>query len=276
MRDFALKQPSVAENVDALLADMDAAPQRIESLASKAGRNQLTLRSQRLAFRMMHYAGEKLAAFKQATALYQEASRREARAEKLMQIAALLKNLQQRSSELAVEYNFFVENCGAYKGDVDRLQKQSEEIAGLAAKIAALAEKAKTGAVVTLPPGADLGFPAGTYSKLGDWTPAQVTEKEKPLSFDATKLITKDGELQVEWQYERGGYGLYITTTRLLANGKVISEDKHAGFAGGAIRANAYTLRVENYDPKAKYEIVGEVCTRAETDSYGIVWLIRQ
>ncbi|NOZ21303.1 MAG: family 20 glycosylhydrolase [Planctomycetes bacterium] len=275
VRDFSLKQPKLGEGASAFVAAMDSAVQRVEAMEAKARRNQLTLRGTKLAFDSMRYAAEKLSALQRATALYGGASRAKDPA-KLDQIAEMLTGLKQTATELAERYAFFVENCGAYKGDVDRLRKQAEQWGAFAAKMKDLSKKLQAGEIAKLPPGAKFGFLTGSCTKIGDWTPAQMSEKGTTLTFDVTKLLLKgSGDVQVEWEYTRGSHGLAIAKTQLLCNGKVVSEDAHPGWAGSGSRRNIYTLPLTDHDPNAKYEIRGEVVSRGGTDSRGMVWLVR-
>lgn len=278
MLDFSIKQALPEGSPEALMAEMDAATGRLDGMASKARQNGLTLRAAKLAFALMRYAGEKLSVFRQATRLYKEsaAQDRAKTAEALDRIAGMLDGLGRRAAPLAEEYGFFVENCGAYKGDADRLRKQSEQLPALAAKVKDLSAKVLAGQMAKLPPGKELGFCTESYSKVGEWTPPQMSETNAPLAFDATKLLQADGEFRVEWEYTRGAHGLAIQKTQLVCEGKVVSEDAHPGWAGGGSHGNVYTLRLSGHKPDAKYQIVGEVASRGGVDSNGIVWLIRE
>ena len=275
MREYALKQPHIAENVGTLGPLMDEAIRRVDAMSDSATRNHLTLRAAGLAFRMMGYAGRKLATFKDATRLYERAAKPPIAWADLAEIITHLKGRQREAEALAEEYDYFVQNCGAYKGDVERLQQQAEQLGELAAKLEDLVAKVKAGEIKELPPGSDFGFLTGSYAKAGEWTPEQMSEEGATLRFDVSTLLTGPGKFQVEWQYDRGAHGLEIRKTRLLRDGEVVSEDEHGGWAGSGSRGNIYSLELTDHDPAAKYEILGEVVSRGGTDSRGTVWLVR-
>ncbi len=68
----------------------------------------------------------------------------------------------------------------------------------------------------------------------------------QPWEFPVPPAFAKrvaDGEkLSVKFKYTEGGNGLDISAVELLADGKVVATDKHAGFTGGGSRDNTYTL----------------------------------
>lgn len=48
--------------------------------------------------------------------------------------------------------------------------------------------------------------------------------------------------LMLSFNYQSGAHGLDITSVELIADGKTIAEDKHAGFAGGQPKEHVYKL----------------------------------
>jgi hexosaminidase len=68
----------------------------------------------------------------------------------------------------------------------------------------------------------------------------------QPWEFPVPPAFAKrvaDGEkLSVKFKYTEGGNGLDISAVELLADGKIVATDKHAGFTGGGSRNNTYTL----------------------------------
>ncbi len=280
MREFVLKQPQVAANAPSLVAAMDAALQREEAMAARATADLVTLRAMRLAFGMMRYGAEKVVDFEQAAKLYREAkalagAEPAAAAEKLSAIGAIVGELQKQAAALAGGYRYFVENCGAYKGDLDDLQRQAADLAKLTARVEELRGQVRAGKLKELPPGSQLGFLTGTYSQLGQWAPAQMNEQGTRLTFDATKLLTGDGVIEVEWQYTGGAHALKIAKTQLLREGQMVAEDVHPGFTGGSTSGNVYRLEVKGFTPGAKYQIAGDVASWGGTDSNGTVWLVK-
>jgi hypothetical protein len=279
MRQVGLRQPALVQTAPATVAALQGQEARLAELGKGARRNELTLRAADLALRMMRYGVAKLDTFSRQTAQYQAAAEALATdaaqsAAKLQEVVADLKRLQVQAEELATGYGYFVQDCGAYKGDFDRLAKQAQDLAGMVQQLEQLREQAAAGALQQLPPGDRFGFLKGTYRKIGDWAPAQMSPKGVTLRFDVTNLVKGPGTLQVEWQYTRGAHGCDLTATRLLCDGKVVAEDTHRGWTGAGDRDNAYRLELKDYRPGAKYEVEGDLASNGGTDSTGEVWLI--
>jgi len=279
MRAWVLKEPRVAENADGLVGVAEDILTRLETLAPRVQRNELSIRAAATAFGLMRYAGGKLVALKQATTDYKAAADLAARdtagaADKLRAIASAMHDMGLAADERAEDYNYFVLNCGAYKGDAQRLRAQAAQWEEMAAKMAQLAAEVDEGKTATLPAGAHFGLLTGTYDRVGDWTPDLMSEEGTTIRFDATKLIKANGTIQLEWEYTRGAHALGIERNRLLQDGEVVAEDAHNGWTGAGHSNNVYTLRLEGYKADAKYEIVADVASRGGTDSRGTLWLV--
>lgn len=279
MRDVGLRQPTLVQSAPAMAKALEEQEARLAQLAKGATRNELTLRALDLALRMMRYGVTKLDTFNRATDLYQAAAQalatdRAQTAARLEEVAAALIRLRAQAEELAAGYGYFVQNCGAYKGDFDRLAKQGQDLAGLAQQIGQLRDQAAAGTLKELPSGDRFGFLRGTYRKVGDWGPGQMSEQGVTLRFDVSPLVKSPGVLQVEWQYTRGAHGCDLRGARLLCDGKVVAEDAHRGWTGAGDRENAYRLELKEYRPGAKYEVEGDLASNGGTDSRGEVWLV--
>jgi hypothetical protein len=279
MREYGLKNPDIARLAPSLVAAMDDGLQRLQAF-SGASRNQLTFDAAGLAFRLMRYAGAKVAGFSRGTELYRQARAAAATdptacADLLTQVRNLLAELHTQAVELGLGYARFVENCGAYRGDQDRLEQQAADLERLTATVDGLIAGVRGGTLNDLPSGTDLGFLTGSYTRLGGWSRDTVTEAGVTLTFDATPAITAPGEYQVEFQYERGAHGLSPHGVQLLADGKPVASDTHAGWTGAGSRGNVYTLKLPAYDPAARYEVTCEVASAGGTDSLGTIWLVR-
>jgi hypothetical protein len=272
LRESALKRPEVAANLAGLRAALGDARERLESLAPSVQRNPLTLRAARLGFALSAYAGDKLGAMQEASACYHAAlsaapADGTARTARLGEAQAHLLGLQRQAETVATEVRFFVEHCGAYAGDAERLQAQAAEFARLAAALAA-------GQTGSLPPAGDLGFLRGSYTAVGEWLPAQMREDKAVLRLDLTPFVKVPGEVAIEWEYTRGAHALAIMTTQLLVGGKVVAEDRHDGLTGAAHSQNSYRLVLPELPPGAHIEVQAEVASRGGTDSYGTAWLV--
>jgi hypothetical protein len=279
MREVGLRQPALLATAPPMIAALQGQEARLAELGKAASRNELTLRAADLALRMMRYGVTKLDTFNRGTGLYQAATDSLAAAPaqtaaKLNDLTADLKHLQSQAEELATGYGYFVQNCGAYKGDFDRLSAQAKSLADLTVQVGQLRDQAAAGTLKELPPGDRFGFLKGTYQKVGDWAPAQMNEKGATLRFDVSKLLKGPGTFQVEWQYTRGAHGCDLTGTRLLCDGKVVAQDPHRGWTGAGDRDNGYRLELNDFQPGARYELEGDLSSSGGTDSRGEVWLI--
>jgi hypothetical protein len=276
LREFALKRPEVAANVDGLSAAVEAISPRLDTVTQAARRNQFSLRSLRLGVGMTRYAAAKLSGMQQASAQYRGAlTAGAAGADKpLGEVHALLAGLQRQAETVATEYRYFVEHCGAYAGDGERLAAQAVEFGTLAATIA----QARAGLAATppaaLPPAADLGFLQGSYTRVGEWVPAQMSEEKAVLRLDITPFLKAPGEYWIEWEYTHGAHALAIFTTQLIEDGQLLAEDRHAGHTGASHSQNVYHLVVKELRAGAKLELVAETASRGGTDSNGTVWLV--
>lgn len=75
------------------------------------------------------------------------------------------------------------------------------------------------------------------------WTPESLGGKwEIALSDDLAKRIARGEKLTADFAYQSGANGLSIASVELLANGKTVAKDAHAGFASGVPRDTLYTL----------------------------------
>lgn len=280
LREFALKRPEVAAQVEALRAAVARARERLEQAVPHLRRNVLTVRAARLGYSLIGYTADKLGGLQRAGAMYREAAAaapeaHDAVATRLDAVRGILTGLQHQAAALAEEYGHFVDHCGAYAGDAERLKAQATEFGRLAMIVGAAQEARATSRTAPLPPAAEFGFLAGTYTRVGEWTPQQMREDKAVLRFDLAPFIKTDGPLTVEWEYMRGAHALAIYTTQVVCDGKVIAEDRHPGVTGAAHHGNTYRLDVKGVRPGAPLELVAETASRGGTDSSGTVWLLR-
>ena len=279
LREFALKRPEVAANVDGLRTAIAAATGQLESLAPRIRRNALTLRSARLGFALIRYAGDNLSGMQQASVRYREALAAApgdpaTGAARLGEVHTVLLYLQRQAEALADEYGYFVAHCGAYAGDAEQLSAQAADFGKLGATVAAAQARLGAGQAGDLPAAAELGFLQGTYTRLGEWTPEQMSEDKAVLRLDVTPFIKTAGEVGIEWEYTRGAHALAILTTQVLVAGRVVAEDRHAGLTGAVHQQNVYRLAVPTIPPGATVELLAETASRGGTDSRGTVWLV--
>lgn len=108
----------------------------------------------------------------------------------------------------------------------------------------------------------------------GTWSPKDLSTDFKPVEWDVTKKVYANGRAIAGFYYLTGDSYMKIRKVQLLENGKVISEDEHAGLADTS-RATSrpktylYNLEVNNYNPEATYTIRAEVAGEKSSDSSG-------
>jgi hypothetical protein len=173
-------------------------------------------------------------------------------------------------------YRPAVAGLGAYEKDVKRMEDQQKATAALAAELRGLASLCRSGKAAQLPAAEDLGLGTGRAVRLGTWEPKQMSESAFEIRLDVTGKVAKAGALEVEWSYVRGGFGVRILRTSLLADGREVAADEHEGWTGAGSRKNVYHLNLESFQPKARYEIVGKLRCPGGTESFGEVWLFTQ
>lgn len=112
------------------------------------------------------------------------------------------------------------------------------------------------------------------YIKLGEWSPANLTDGQATLKWDVPHDFKGKGTCHVVFDYLGGSRALKITTVGLLKNGKIISQDRHAGLAGGRPSNAAYFLTLPARDPSAQYQIEAVVQGKGGSDSFGsVLWI---
>ncbi len=110
--------------------------------------------------------------------------------------------------------------------------------------------------------------------KIGEWKSGKVSAGTyKPVKFDATGKINKNGTYEVTFLYTGGEQRLDIEKVEVIVNGKVVARDVHQGTTGGQNKDNTYTLKITNYETGANYTIQANVMGDTGNDSNGVVML---
>jgi len=278
MQTWVMRTPRAIDKARDLTDSMNAAIARMDQIGKRARRHPLTLRAAKLAFEMMRYAGNKPLQLHQATTQY-EAARKAAttveRAKALRAVARCFEDLAAEARQCAKSYRYFVDHCGAWKGDFDGLEKQADSLEATETAMKKLADRIASGDVAKLPSGAAFGLVSGHAVRIGRWSPDTVTEKGVTLRFRiAPSLLKNAREIEVSWEYKSGAHGLWISASRLRCDGKVISEDHHPGWAGSGTHNNTYRLAVKAIKSGAVCEIEGDVASSGGRDSRGEVWML--
>jgi len=114
--------------------------------------------------------------------------------------------------------------------------------------------------------------PGGYIS--GTWTTQQISNDYRALSWEVTKKTYANGRITAGFFYTKGVNFMEIKKVELLQDGKVIAKDEHTGIADKfrgthKVKTYLYHLELNEYDPKAKYEIRAEIKGINGTDSNG-------
>ncbi|MCZ4244109.1 beta-N-acetylhexosaminidase [Pedobacter punctiformis] len=94
----------------------------------------------------------------------------------------------------------------------------------------------------------------------GNWNPSQIKSDYNNIEWDVTKKTYANGRITAGLFYTGGANFLEIKKAVLLENGIVVSEDEHTGIADkfrGTHKTKTflYHLKVDHYNPKAKYTL---------------------
>ncbi|MBT5606574.1 MAG: family 20 glycosylhydrolase [Lentisphaerae bacterium] len=277
--DLLEKKPAFAENVSHVPELMPVPRRKLAQLSAVARRNALTLRAAETAFGLLELQSMKISIHRRIAAILSEAATEErssAAATAVSRAAQLMSPLHVALNASIERYREFVERCGGSRADLAQLQAQADDATQLTQRLDSVAEQIVAGKMRPR----DLSIPLSMLLKrnlirIGTWSPEQVSEEPVTLRFDVTTHLTRPEAFEVEWEYTRGAHGLSIQTTRLLADGKTLSEDKHHGWAGAGSSGNVYTLNPTGKPLGAKLVIEATVSARGGNDSAGTLWLIR-
>lgn len=232
----------------------------------------------KLAFDMYRYGMAKVLALEEASKVYSRARKlgegRATQVSALEEAAKLIESLPPQLDLCIEVYGRAVAKLGAWRGDVERMAKQREATVRLAVELRDLAGKVRQGQVKELPTASQFGLTRGRTVRIGTWEPKEMDEAGCQIRLDVTGKIQAAGDVLVEWNYQRGAHGVSLQKTELLANGEVVAVDEHEGWTGAGSHNNTYQLRLQTFNPQAKYEILGTMKSSGGTDSFGDVWLI--
>ncbi len=108
------------------------------------------------------------------------------------------------------------------------------------------------------------------------WSPVLLAAgrpMEIPVPAAVAAKLAKNPTLTATFNYKEGGAGLDIASVELLADGKVVATDKHAGFAGTHPRDNVYRLALPKGQKPEKLVLRATVKGSGGGDSTGEVAL---
>jgi hexosaminidase len=108
---------------------------------------------------------------------------------------------------------------------------------------------------------------------VGHWKSGETTEKFAMKKWDLTPLVKKPGKYAIEFQYTGGEHRLDIESAEILADGKSVAQDKHAGRTGASNDQNVYYLNIPEVKAGATCTLQASVRSDGGTDSKGDVLL---
>jgi hexosaminidase len=114
--------------------------------------------------------------------------------------------------------------------------------------------------------------------KIGEWKSSQISKgSSKTVSFDATGFIDGNGSYVITFQFTNGLQRLDIDGIEVVRNGSdPVGKDIHHGFTGGSQQANAYTIKVDNYQTGASFTVKAMIYGDTGDDSNGVVLIRKQ
>ena len=110
-------------------------------------------------------------------------------------------------------------------------------------------------------------------TRIGQWKSGEVGETYEAIEVDITKHVAKGGKYDIMFRYTGGAHRLDIEWVKVLADGKVISEDEHFGTTGSRNEGNTYSVKVDKVKKGSTFVLRANVRADAGTDSNGIIYI---
>jgi len=118
-----------------------------------------------------------------------------------------------------------------------------------------------------------VNYDATNAVAIGAWS-APVSTSPTTVDYDITGLVTKAGEIDVNFYYTSGTDGLWIYSAALLENGVQVDLDTYTGFAGASFtQLPVFVLHLPAFKAGATYTIQASIAGRGGTASNGTVYL---
>ncbi len=114
--------------------------------------------------------------------------------------------------------------------------------------------------------------------KFGEWKSGHIgNAKAMEVTFDATGFIDANGTYIITFQFTGGTHRLDIDGIEVVRNGSdPVARNIHHGFTGSSQNANAYTIKVDNYQTGASFKVKAMIYGDTGDDSNGVVLIRRQ
>ncbi len=116
-------------------------------------------------------------------------------------------------------------------------------------------------------------FRRESYTRIGGWTPAQITTNGVTLEWDVPRFVTGPGSVIARLDYVKGNASIRTAWVAVLLDGKEVGRDTHAGYASWKEAKSTYAIAVPASTRGARYTLRAYVTGTGGTDSTGSVQL---
>jgi hypothetical protein len=118
--------------------------------------------------------------------------------------------------------------------------------------------------------------PLDLADPIGTWSPKEMNEEYKVLSWEVTEHVKKKGVYRAHFQYTHGAHRLGIEWVALFRGGEEVDRDTHRGVTGAKDENNIYRLRVDEVEEGATFHLEASVRSEGGTDSNGVVYFLEE
>lgn len=108
-------------------------------------------------------------------------------------------------------------------------------------------------------------------TRVGTWEPAKVSTTPTVLEWDVTHAMNGIRKAGANFAYTKGAHGVRIQWAALVADGKEVSRDAHAGFAGAAPSKPGFLLEMPSNLKAKRLVLRAQLAGDGGTDSNGEV-----
>lgn len=117
---------------------------------------------------------------------------------------------------------------------------------------------------------------AGSFPvELGAWSPQNTPADFFQMRWPVPSTELKRDVLRLRFQYESGSHALQIQSVSLMADGKVLAEDRHDGWTGLGTTNNVYELKLPAGAARENVRLVAIARGAGGTDSRGSITILR-
>lgn len=111
--------------------------------------------------------------------------------------------------------------------------------------------------------------------RIGGWASGELSNSQwRTLTFDITEAVTgASGTASVLASYEKGRHAVELRSARLLANGRVLAQDSHAGWTGSDHWGNRFRLPLGKAEAGTRYAVEIDLKPDGGNDTTGSVYL---